>query len=1036
LGAGARPGATRIPFTIGDRVAAQVDAGSGNLLLTATVFTLPRRTTSAMSVGVAYNSVTRQGAAQFAGAVGAASSGWRLSLGPDVRLEHEGGYGAVVYHGENGLTGTFLPDGAGEYTPPAGFKMTLTGDATAGWELTDHTSGEKRIFDAGGRLTAIGDRVGNQADFGYTAAGALEEISTDVGPVNARSLTVGTSGSGSGRISEFTQTVIVTDPVSGSSTEQTRSVTLDYDGSGRLETITDSAGRTTEFAYSGGGNLAAVTAPGGATTLFGYDSDGRVRTVTQPTADPAVSGVTRFAYGDGETVVADPNTDQGLSVHDVPHTRYEHTTDGRLLVAKATDPTGNERTTTYTPFLDVATATDTAGTTTFGHDPAVNGGQSLTGITAATGAASSYAYGNTADSSRFLPSGGTDAQGNAATLTYNGAGQRLSAADANSATAAVTYNADGTVATSTTPSGAVTSYAYDTDGLLTSITPPAGNTLGARTFAWDGFGRLASRTDGRGITEAYRYDTLDRVLEVDYSDSTPSVEYIYDPAGRVATRTDASGVTTYTYDPLGRLASRVHTAGGMVSYGYDRAGNLASETDTSGTTSYSYDERNLLTRVTLTGGQHIDFGYDPDGRRTDTWFATTAAHTVFGAHTHTDYDASGRITRVWSARSSNDADRVSDLSYSYAAPGTGSCASAPPVGQDTALRWAQTDNRTGVTTSFCYDAANRLVSANTPGGDSWTYTYDSDGNRTQTTKNGTAVQTQTVNTADQLTDPGYSYDAAGNLTADNATADVLTYNGAGQMTSRADGVDTYSYSYAGTDQTELITQSLPSGGTRAYSYGRAGATGLPVIETLTVPAGTSRVTHDPTGSPLAIRTYAGSTHYYLLDGLGSVIGLAETGGTVTALYSYDPWGQVTQATSPIGSAIVTINPYRYAGGTHDPGSAYTHFGQRWYDPVTGRFSQQDSLETLADPTRANRYEYAASNPTNFVDPTGLSPFGCGGAVYTLIGGTLVFGAGVATLLLTPTRAEFAPLTIAAGVALLGTGLTVIGLALQTIDACL
>ena len=47
---------------------------------------------------------------------------------------------------------------------------------------------------------------------------------------------------------------------------------------------------------------------------------------------------------------------------------------------------------------------------------------------------------------------------------------------------------------------------------------------------------------------------------------------------------------------------------------------------------------------------------------------------------------------------------------------------------------------------------------------------------------------------------------------------------------------------------------------------------------------------------------------------------------------------------------------------------------RWYDPVTGRFTQQDSLETLADPTRANRYEYAASNPLNYIDPTGLITF--------------------------------------------------------------
>ncbi|MGH2217606.1 RHS repeat domain-containing protein, partial [Enterococcus faecalis] len=84
------------------------------------------------------------------------------------------------------------------------------------------------------------------------------------------------------------------------------------------------------------------------------------------------------------------------------------------------------------------------------------------------------------------------------------------------------------------------------------------------------------------------------------------------------------------------------------------------------------------------------------------------------------------------------------------------------------------------TTSYCYDDANRLTAATTPGGDSWTYTYDINGNRTQTVKNGVVVQTQTVNNADQLTDTGYTHDGSGNLTGtpDGTTA---TYNGSEQL---------------------------------------------------------------------------------------------------------------------------------------------------------------------------------------------------------------------------------------------------------------
>lgn len=79
LGAGERPGATRIPFTIGDRIGAQVDAGSGNLLVTAGLFSLPWRSGAPLEVGLAYNSLTRRSEAHFDGSVGQASSGWRLS---------------------------------------------------------------------------------------------------------------------------------------------------------------------------------------------------------------------------------------------------------------------------------------------------------------------------------------------------------------------------------------------------------------------------------------------------------------------------------------------------------------------------------------------------------------------------------------------------------------------------------------------------------------------------------------------------------------------------------------------------------------------------------------------------------------------------------------------------------------------------------------------------------------------------------------------------------------------------------------------
>ncbi|WP_409332947.1 RHS repeat domain-containing protein [Trujillonella humicola] len=458
---------------------------------------------------------------------------------------------------------------------------------------------------------------------------------------------------------------------------------------------------------------------------------------------------------------------------------------------------------------------------------------------------------------------------------------------------------------------------------------------------------------------------------MDYSDTTPDVSYTYDTAGRIATRTDATGTTAYAYDPLGRLTARNNPTGADPAYSYDRTGNLASATNAAGTTTYSYDTRNLVTTLTGPDGRRVDFAHDDTGRRTDTWFHVVPVGydaTTWAAHTHTDYDAASRITRTWTARASNDATRVSDISYSYASPGPAVCPGAPPVDTDTSLRWRQTDHLTARTTTYCYDPANRLTSATTPGGDTWVYTYNTNGDRTSTTLNGTVVQSLAFNNADQITTGGYSYDASGNATAAPSLAATVTYNGAEQMTNRTTtgsapvNVD---YTYAGTDQVELTAISRDG---RAYAYGRTDGNGLPIIESFTHGGTTYSYLYDPQGTPLA--WLGGNAHYLAMDGLGSPTALINHNGAQTGAYTYDPYGRTT-ATPIGGSAAIQYQIYGYAGGFDDPTSTLIHFGKRWYDPTTGRWTQQDSVEVLGDPGRGNRYEYAGSNPINRVDPTGM-----------------------------------------------------------------
>nr|WP_255461406.1 RHS repeat-associated core domain-containing protein [Glaciihabitans sp. INWT7] len=62
------------------------------------------------------------------------------------------------------------------------------------------------------------------------------------------------------------------------------------------------------------------------------------------------------------------------------------------------------------------------------------------------------------------------------------------------------------------------------------------------------------------------------------------------------------------------------------------------------------------------------------------------------------------------------------------------------------------------------------------------------------------------------------------------------------------------------------------------------------------------------------------------------------------------------------------NPYAFHAGIKDPGSGLVKFGLRWYNPVTGTWTQQDTLDSPVDPANANRYAYAGDDPINGTAP--------------------------------------------------------------------
>ena len=95
----------------------------------------------------------------------------------------------------------------------------------------------------------------------------------------------------------------------------------------------------------------------------------------------------------------------------------------------------------------------------------------------------------------------------------------------------------------------LTNWVYDSaSGLLTSKSSPLDTGSGTTTVSYQYWpsGLLHLRTGARNLTTTYTFDTVGRLTDIAYSDSTPAVHHTYYRTGERKTTTDAAGTHTYT----------------------------------------------------------------------------------------------------------------------------------------------------------------------------------------------------------------------------------------------------------------------------------------------------------------------------------------------------------------------------------------------------------------------------------------------------------------------------------------------------------
>ena len=992
---GARPNATALPFRISDQVSASVDVATGNLLVTTQALALPGVNGNSI-LGQTYNSLGWQVAASNK----PPAHRWSMGLAAAGSLSLAGAN--VIYTGADGVTWKFTPvtGSATAFTSPAGFKQDLV-KSSSGYTLTDRTSRQVVTFDVDGTPMTVADRNGNSTVINTDYGIAYSVVST-AGPTGAR--TVNLAFNVTDRKLTLTQTA---------DASNIRTATYQKDAAGNLINFTDAAGKATTFAYSGS-DLTTITSPTGAVTTFTYDgSTHMVTKVDQQnttTGSPGTS-TTRLTYpSTSQTLVAGPNTDGAVAVGTVPHTTYT-INPTQELVLKAVDAAGREKAKTYTGNADTLTATVGAtggpGTGTSTGTYGANSGNSLTKAQSPGGADSEATYGTTT-STAYLPASTTDSAGNTSLRTFNGAGNQLTSADAAGATATLTYNTNGTVATATAPGNGAnkTVYAYNANKQLSTVTPVTGSSLGVKTYTYDAYGRIASATDGRGNTTQYTYDKIDRLLKT--VAGTATVTNTYDAAGNLTKSVSPTGTITNTFDQLNRQLTTANTAGGSETYTYDKASNELSSTDSFGTYTNTFDESGVLTstRYPKDGAfQTTRYATDAQGRRTDTWLqSTNPDNSTWAGHEVTSYDTSGRVKQLTASTNDNSGTPagivvVFDMLYCYNAASTApTCSTAAATDRDK-LQWTK-NNLTNQVTAYTYDTSGRVTqvaqSGGSAGNSTFAFTYDTRGNRLTQVVTGSnpSTQTLTYNAANQITTAGYSYDGTGNLTA-TPTA-TYAYNRFQQMTSATTGGVQATYTYAGADQKMVLSETVPN---RTYKlgYGKNDANGNPQVTTYTVNGNGAHVYSDPvTGQALMLTTSTGVNGIYVWDGIGNPVGLLVDFSSNVFSYEYDPYGAQVLKAGGTGNGAAQ-NPYAFKAGINDRASGLVKFGFRWYNPVTGTWTQQDTLDSPLDPGNGNRYGFAAMDPINHFDPTGSS---CATAVLGYIGATLlavsVAAGGIAT----------------------------------------
>ena len=558
---------------------------------------------------------------------------------------------------------------------------------------------------------------------------------------------------------------------------------------------------------------------------------------------------------------------------------------------------------------------------------------------------------------------------------YNARGQIIGVVDGNRNPISYDVDSWGRITGIGFVDGVKEGYEYTPAGQVSRTIDGNGNAV---QYRYNSLGKVSERIDQLGFTETFRYDEegnlslhidrdgrqLQRACNVfgqpvyeKASDAegkhTNISTWHYDSLGRV-TRAVCDGKSyEYIYDAYGNLKEKRSNGKRLVSYTHDRAGQITEIRDPEGVcTRYEYDILGRRSRIYNNDGLEVRYGYDALNRIRHIRYGN-------GVETAYTYDGDGNIRTLETKAGENVL-----LSFAYQYDGNGN--RTAKTGTQAALGGITSEITAGnnaLDLSYNYDVRGQLLEERRNGA-SVSYAYDKAGNRIRKTDAQGEIR-YLYNEKNQLVEEEspadrkqFSYDCQGGIIEEKNAAGIrrFSYNSRHQQTrveTETGNVQENRYDAEG-----LRFELLENGRRTSFVYHDG--------ELLQEEGREEQGTSYHLGAGMEAFRRGQELSYYHRDEQLSTVFVTDGQGEIRNSYQYDAFGIPLETTEQLNNRI------RYTGQQYDDVTGQYYLRARYYNPVAGRFMQEDVYQGDG----LNLYAYCGNNPVVYDDPSGYERKAC------------------------------------------------------------